>query len=379
MTDTAVLEEARPLPLDSWHRGQSARMVPFAGYSMPIQYPEGIIAEHEWTRTHAGLFDVSHMGQLIVTGEGAVQALEALLPADLASLAPGRMRYSLLLDENGGILDDLIVTNTTADGAPTFYVVVNGAMKHDDIAHMKAHLPAGVTLIYLAAQALLALQGPQAAAVLDRVFPGIATELNFMQGTSRDWNGVTIGIGRSGYTGEDGFELSIPAEEAEAFAERLTAEPEVKPIGLGARDSLRLEAGLPLYGHDLDTGTDPVSAGLTFAISKKRRATGGFPGAERILGLLAEGPPQRRVGLALEGRMAAREGSVLFAGDQPVGRVTSGGFAPTLGHPVAMAYVNAEITGEGTRLEAEVRGKRLAAQLVKMPFVPQRYYRKGDA
>jgi len=379
MTDTAVLEEARPLPLDSWHRGQSARMVPFAGYSMPIQYPEGIIAEHEWTRTHAGLFDVSHMGQLIVTGEGAVQALEALLPADLASLAPGRMRYSLLLDENGGILDDLIVTNTTADGAPTFYVVVNGAMKHDDIAHMKAHLPAGVTLIYLAAQALLALQGPQAAAVLDRVFPGIATELDFMQGTSRDWNGVTIGIGRSGYTGEDGFELSIPAEEAEAFAERLTAEPEVKPIGLGARDSLRLEAGLPLYGHDLDTGTDPVSAGLTFAISKKRRATGGFPGAERILGLLAEGPPQRRVGLALEGRMAAREGSVLFAGDQPVGRVTSGGFAPTLGHPVAMAYVNAEITGEGTRLEAEVRGKRLAAQLVKMPFVPQRYYRKGDA
>jgi len=379
MTDTAVLDEARPLPLDAWHRGQGARMVAFAGYSMPIQYPDGIIAEHEWTRTHAGLFDVSHMGQLIIAGEGAGEALEALLPADLASLAPGRMRYSLLLDDQGGILDDLIVTNVTADGTPTFYVVVNGAMKHEDIAHLKAHLPAGVTLTYLTGHALLALQGPDAAVVLDRLFSGIATELGFMEGTSREWNGVPVGIARSGYTGEDGFELSIPAEQAEALAERLMAEPEVKPIGLGARDSLRLEAGLPLYGHDLDTTTDPVSAGLAFALSKKRRAAGGFPGAERIATLLADGPPQRRVGLALEGRMAAREGSTVFAGDQPVGRVTSGGFAPTLGHPVAMAYIDSEFTGEGTRLEAEVRGKRLPARVVKMPFVPQRYYRKGDA
>jgi aminomethyltransferase len=379
MTDSAVLDEARPLPLDAWHRSKGARMVPFAGYSMPIQYAEGIIAEHEWTRTHAGLFDVSHMGQLIVAGDGAAEALEALLPADLTSLAPGRMRYSLLLDANGGILDDLIVTNITADEGPAFYIVVNGAMKHDDIAHMKAHLPASVTLTYLTDQALLASQGPDAAAVLDRLFPGIATQLSFMEGTSREWNGVPVGIARSGYTGEDGFELSIPAEQVEALAERLTAEAEVKPIGLGARDSLRLEAGLPLYGHDLDAATDPVSAGLTFALSKKRRTDGGFPGADRIAALLTNGPPQRRVGLALEGRMAAREGSLVFAGDQPVGRVTSGGFAPTLGHPIAMAYVEAQFTGEGTRLEAEVRGKRLPARVVKMPFAPQRYYRKGDA
>jgi aminomethyltransferase len=289
------------------------------------------------------------------------------------------MRYSLLLDENGGILDDLIVTNVSVAGTPTFYVVVNGAMKHEDIAHLKAHLRSGVTLTYLTGHALLALQGPDAAAVLDRLFPGIATELGFMEGTSREWNGVPVGIARSGYTGEDGFELSIPAEQVHALAERLTAEPEVKPIGLGARDSLRLEAGLPLYGHDLDTATDPVSASLTFALSKKRRTAGGFAGAERIASLLADGPPQRRIGLALEGRMAAREGSIVFAGDQPVGRITSGGFAPTLGHPIAMAYVDADYTSEGTQLEAEVRGKRLAARVVKMPFVPQRYYRKGDA
>ncbi len=379
MTDSAVLEDARPLPLDAWHRTRGARMVPFAGYSMPIQYSEGIIAEHEWTRAHAGLFDVSHMGQLIVGGEGAAEALEALLPAEVGSLKPGRMRYSLLLDDQGGILDDLIVSNATADGEPTYGIVVNGAMKHDDIAHLKAHLPADVTLTYLTSQALLALQGPEAAAVLDRLFPGIATELDFMQAGSREWDGVTVGIARSGYTGEDGFELSVPAEQVEALAERLTAEPEVKPIGLGARDSLRLEAGLPLYGHDLNTATDPVSAGLTFALSKKRRASGGFRGAERIAALLAEGPPQRRVGLALEGRMAAREGSLVFAGDKQVGRVTSGGFAPSLGHAIAVAYVDVEFTGEGTLLEAEVRGKRLPARVVKMPFVPQRYYRKGDA
>jgi len=354
-------------------------MVPFAGYSMPIQYREGIIAEHEWTRTHAGLFDVSHMGQLIVAGDGAAEALEALLPADIVSLKPGRMRYSLLLNEQGGILDDLIVTNATAGGEPTYGIVVNGAMKHDDIAHMKARLPEGVSLTHLTSQGLLALQGPEASAVLERLFSGIATEVDFMQSIEREWQGVRVGIARSGYTGEDGFELSIPAEQLQALAERLTAEPEVKPIGLGARDSLRLEAGLPLYGHDLDVETDPVSAGLTFAISKKRREAGGYPGAERITPLLAKGPSQRRVGLALEGRMAAREGSVVFAGDQPVGRVTSGGFAPTLGHPIAMAFVDADHTGAGTQLEAEVRGKRLPARVVKMPFVPHRYYRKGEA
>ena len=353
-------------------------MVPFAGYSMPIQYPEGIIAEHEWTRNHAGLFDVSHMGQLIVSGEQAAEALEAILPADLSSLAPGRMRYSLLLDENGGILDDLIVTNISSERGVAFGVVVNGATKHDDIAHIEAHLPAGASLTHLTGQALLALQGPEAAAVLERVFPGISGEVGFMQATTRPFGEETVGIGRSGYTGEDGFELSIPAEQAQALAELLCAQPEVKPIGLGARDSLRLEAGLPLYGHDLTPETDPVSAGLSFAISKKRREGGGFPGAKRIASLLAEGATRRRVGLKLEGRSAAREGSLLFAGSREIGRVTSGGFSPTRSQPIAMAYVDADHAGEGTQLEAEVRGKRLPATVVKLPFVPPRYHRKGE-
>ncbi len=354
-------------------------MVGFAGYWMPIQYSGGIIAEHEWTRSHAGLFDVSHMGQLIVSGEVALEALQALLPADLSSLPLGRMRYSLLLDENGGILDDLIVSNITGDEGPAFYVVVNGATKQADIAHIEARLPAGVRLDHLAGHALLALQGPESAAVLERLFPGIAGELGFMQGTSRAFGAATVGIGRSGYTGEDGFELSIPAEHAKRLVNLLCAEAEVQPVGLGARDSLRLEAGLPLYGHDLDTNTDPVSAGLAFAISKARRADGGFPGAGRIAGLLADGPQRRRVGLLLEGSAAAREGSLVFAGTHEAGKVTSGGFSPTLGCSIAMAYVDAEHGAEGTVLEAEVRGRRLPARVVKMPFVPHKYHRKGDA
>jgi len=380
MTDsTDPAAEPSLLPLDEWHRSRGARMVPFAGYAMPIQYPEGIIAEHEWTRTHAGLFDVSHMGQLVVAGEGAAAALEALLPADLSSLAPGRMRYSLLLDENGGILDDLIVTNISADGAPAFGIVVNGATKDEDIAHMEARLPDGVTLTHLAGQALLALQGPGAAAALQRVFPGIPNEIGFMQASSRPFERVTVGISRSGYTGEDGFELSIPADHAEVLAGRLCADADVKPIGLGARDSLRLEAGLPLYGHDLGPETDPVSAGLAFAISKARRAGGGFPGAERIAAILAQGPARRRVGLRLDGRAAAREGSLVFAGAREVGRVTSGGFSPTLGAPIAMAYVDADCAAEGTQLEAEIRGKRQPSRVSRLPFVPHNYHRKGDA
>lgn len=379
MTETATAEETQALPLDAWHRARGARMVPFAGYWMPIQYRDGIIAEHDWTRSHAGLFDVSHMGQLIVSGRGAAAALEALLPADLASLAPGRMRYSLLLDENGGILDDLIVTNLSTEERAAFYVVVNGATKHDDIAHIAPRLPAGVTLDHLADHALLALQGPEAAMVLDRLFPGVGDEIEFMQGTARPFEGARVGIGRSGYTGEDGFELSVPAPLAQSLAERLCADSAVRPIGLGARDSLRLEAGLPLYGHDLSAETDPVSAGLTFAISKARRAGGGFPGAERILALLADKPPTRRVGLRLDGRMAAREGSILFSGGQEVGRVTSGGFSPTLGQPIAMAYVARDHAAEGTVLEAQVRGKRLPATVVRMPFVPHHYHRKGGA
>jgi len=361
--------EPLALPLDGWHRARGGRMVDFAGYWMPVQY-EGIIAEHTWTREHAGLFDVSHMGQLTVTGEGAVEALEALLPADIAALKPGRQRYSLLLDEQGGILDDLMVTNRGDD----FYLVVNGAMKWDDIGHLREFLPDEITLNHLDEQALLALQGPEAAAVLAGLVPG-AAELKFMHAAVLDWNGVALGVSRSGYTGEDGFEISVPGEAAEALAEALCADERVKPIGLGARDSLRLEAGLPLYGHDLSEETDPVSAGLAFAISKRRRAEGGFMGADAVLAALADGTPLVRVGLALEGRQAAREGAAVFAGEAEAGRVTSGGFSPSLGHPIAMAYVDAAHSAAGTVLSIDVRGKRLAASVVPMPFVPHRYHR----
>jgi aminomethyltransferase len=384
MSDNAEADMLETLPLDAWHRARGARMVPFAGYEMPIQYAGpfgGILAEHEWTRGHAGLFDVSHMGQLAVGGEGAREALEALLPADVSSLEPGRTRYSLLLAEDGGILDDLMVTNR----GDHFYVVVNGATKWDDIAHLREHLPDEVTLTHLDDHGLLALQGPEAAGALGRLglmpFEGTPAldELGFMRAGSFSWEGRPLGVGRSGYTGEDGFEISVRAEDVEALADALCALPEVKPVGLGARDSLRLEAGLPLYGHDLTPQTDPVSAGLAFAIGKARRRSGGFPGAGRVLELLESGPPTRRVGLSLEGRMAAREGAPVFAGDRRVGTVTSGGFSPTLGHPIAMAYVDATHSADGTELEIEVRGKRLPARVVPMPFVPHRYHRKGTA
>jgi aminomethyltransferase len=379
MSDEAEAETLEKLPLDAWHRSHGARMVGFAGYEMPIQY-EGILAEHEWTRHHAGLFDVSHMGQLMVTGEGVVEALEALLPADISSLKPGRIRYSLLLAEDGGILDDLMVTNVTPEGGePAYYLVVNGATKWDDIGHLREHLPDEITLTHLDDRALLALQGPEAAAALERIMRGVTDQLGFMQAVEFEFGELHLMIARSGYTGEDGFEISVAAEHAERLADRLCAEIEVKPIGLGARDSLRLEAGLPLYGHDLTPETDPVSAGLESAISKARRKQGGFPGAERILKLLDKGAPTRRVGLALEGRMAAREGAAVFAGEEKVGTVTSGGFSPTLGHPIAMAYVGKAHTSEGTALELEVRGKRLPARVVPMPFVPHRYHRKGAA
>jgi aminomethyltransferase len=365
------------LPLDTWHRARGARMVPFAGYLMPIQY-EGIIAEHEWTRTNAGLFDVSHMGQLIVSGEGAAEALENLLPGDISALKPGRVRYSLLLNEDGGILDDLMVTNVTQeDGEPTYYLVVNGATKWDDIGHLREFLPDEIAISHLDDRALLALQGPRAAEALERVIPGIAAELSFMQAGNAKWNGVDVGVGRSGYTGEDGFELSVPAEQVEALAEALCAQDMVKPVGLGARDSLRLEAGLPLYGHDLDEETDPVTADLAFALSKKRRETGGFPGADKILHLLDHGPSAKRVGLLIDGRMAAREGAAIHAGNARIGTVTSGGFAPSVGQPIAMGYVEAGHALSGTALTIEMRGKQIAATVTDMPFVPHRYFRRN--
>ena len=363
-----------PLPLDAWHRARGARMVPFAGYEMPIQY-EGIVAEHNWTREQAGLFDVSHMGQLHITGEGADAALEAVLPIDLSTLKHGNPRYSLLLDENGGVLDDLMVTRWN-DG---FYLVVNGATKWDDIAHMREHLPDEVNISHMDEHALLALQGPQAFAALERHVIGDTPlgALTFMKGATFTFKGAMtdVWISRSGYTGEDGFEISLDAEKAAEVADLLCAEPEVKPIGLGARDSLRLEAGLPLYGHDMTPETSPIEAGLIFGINKRRRTEGGYPGAGRINREIAEGTQHKWVGLKVEGRMPAREGASVFAGNEHVGTVTSGGFSPTLGYPIAMAYVSVAHAEPGTALEIEVRNKRLAASVVPTPFVPHRYFR----
>jgi aminomethyltransferase len=374
--------ETQILPLDLWHRERGGRMVEFAGYWMPVQY-EGIIAEHVWTRENAGLFDVSHMGQLgVASADGdqaiAAAALEALLPGEITALKPGRMRYSLLLDEAGGILDDLIVLNTGHDYA----IVVNGATKWDDIAHLREHLADEITLSHHDEQGLLALQGPKAVDALDRIGLVPAAEdvlplasLKFMQAGIYDWGGRRLAISRSGYTGEDGFEISVHGADIEALATALCEQPEVKPIGLGARDSLRLEAGLPLYGHDLTPDTDPVSAGLGFAISKRRRAAGGFPSARQILHLLEQGAPLTRVGLSLDGRQAAREGATVWFGDRQVGHVTSGGFSPSLQRPIAMAYVESACAATGSSLEVEMRGKRLAASVVPMPFVPHRYIR----
>jgi len=364
------------LPLDSWHRDHGARMVPFAGYEMPIQYAGehgGIVAEHNWTRTSASLFDVSHMGQLSVSGDRAAQELERLLPSGIANLAAGRMRYSLLVTEAGGIIDDLIVTNT----GPHLALVVNGACKWDDIAHLREHLDDDITLTHFDDFALLALQGPKAEAVLEAIVPGVS-ELTFMTAGLFRFDGQHIWVSRAGYTGEDGFEISIHENHARALADALVADERVHPAGLGARDSLRLEAGLPLYGHDLSPNTDPVSAGLTFALAKARREAGGYFGHSAVLARLEDGGcTQRRVGLSLDGRQPGREGAQVFSGDTHVGTVTSGGFSPSLGHPIAMAYVDSEFTAEGTPLEIEVRGRRLPAKVTPLPFVPHQYKRKG--
>lgn len=366
--------EILKLPLDSWHRARGGRMVPFAGYEMPVQY-EGIMAEHLWTREHAGLFDVSHMGQLTFSGEGLEAALEALMPADLQAAKFARPVYSLLLAENGGILDDLMLTRLKEGEV---YMVVNGATKWDDIAHFREHLADEITLNHMDEQALLALQGPEAVTALQRVVPGVEA-LVFMQGAPFVWQGHDLWISRSGYTGEDGFEISLPGEAAEALADALAAQPEVKPIGLGARDSLRLEADLPLYGHDLDTETTPVSAALGFALKKRRREEGGFPGHARIMLEREAGPIAKRVGLIVEGRQPVREGAaVVDAEGSEVGKVTSGGFAPSVQKPIAMAYVPTALAVPGTRVTLAQRGKVHHAEVVEMPFVPHRYVRKGS-
>jgi aminomethyltransferase len=370
----AEAEQLGKLPLDGWHRDHGGRMVPFAGYEMPVQY-DGIIAEHLWTRENAGLFDVSHMGQLLIHGRSVDIALEALMPGDFQAAADMKPKYSLLLDDDGGIIDDLMATRRGDD----FYVVVNGATKHGDIAVLEARLPGDVVVDHMREQALLALQGPRAAEVLETIVPGVS-ELGFMQGGPFHWEGHNLWISRSGYTGEDGFEISVPANAAPTLADAITAHELAKPIGLGARDSLRLEAGLPLYGHDLDTATTPVMAGLTFAINKRRRAEGGFAGALRILAELENGPPQKRVGFEIERRQPVREGALVLDGEgNEVGKITSGGFSPSLQRPIAMGYVASHLAEPGTALKLEQRSKLFDARVTAMPFVPHRYHRKGAA
>ncbi|HET6526490.1 glycine cleavage system aminomethyltransferase GcvT [Sphingopyxis sp.] len=365
--------ETATLPLDAWHRAKGGRMVEFAGYWMPIQY-EGIMAEHLWTRENAGLFDVSHMGQLQLSGDGVAEALETLVPGDISALKPGRMRYSLLLDEDGGILDDLMITNE----GDQYGIVVNGAVKWDDIGHLRENLPDHITLNHNEDYGLLALQGPKAIDALARLVPEAAT-LVFMQAARATWQGHAIGLSRSGYTGEDGFEISLPDEALTAFADALCAMDEVKPIGLGARDSLRLEAGLPLYGHDMTPEIDPAEADLGFAVSKRRREEENFPGAARILGHLEDGPPRKRVGLTVDGKLPVREGAKLFDGEDEIGVVTSGGFAPSVGAPIAMGYVPRDHAAPGTAIAAEVRGKLVHCTVTAMPFIPHRYVRKQGA
>jgi aminomethyltransferase len=369
-----LAETAAPLkqtPLYAFHRALGARMVPFAGYEMPVQYPTGILAEHLHTRSQAGLFDVSHMGQIRLAGGGCLSALESLVPGDLQALQPMRMRYSLLLNEAGGVLDDLMAMRL-ADG---LFLVVNAARKEADLAHLRDRLGASTSIEPLADRALLALQGPAAAAVLSRFVEGIA-RLRFMSAAEVTIGGQQCLVTRSGYTGEDGFEISLPSHEAEGFARRLIAELEVLPIGLGARDSLRLEAGLCLYGHDIDETTTPIEADLAWTIGKRRRAEGGFPGAATILRQLAEGARRKRVGVRPDGRAPAREDTEIVddAGNR-LGHVSSGGFGPSVGRPVAMGYVDSAHAMEGAALQLLVRGAARPARVVRLPFVPTRYYR----
>lgn len=368
-------------PLDALHRELGARMVPFAGYAMPVQYPAGLLAEHHHTRQAASLFDVSHMGQIRLLGAGASEALERLIPMDVQGLGLHRQRYGLLLDEHGGILDDLMFVNRgVADGGDLF-LIVNGACKHADLAHIERHLGTQCTVQPQFDRGLLALQGPLAAVALARLLPQVQ-DLVFMTGLACTWEGADLYITRSGYTGEDGFEISLPAAATEAFARALLAQPEVKPAGLGARNSLRLEAGLPLYGNDIDTGTTPVEAALAWSIQKVRRSggarAGGFPGAERVLGQLDGAVPveRRRVGLVARERVPVREHVALENFDgQTVGETTSGLLSPTLNQPIAMAYVQADYAEPGTELFAMVRGKPVPMVVQAMPFVPTRYYR----
>jgi len=359
-------------PLHGLHVVLGAKMAPFAGYDMPLHYAAGILGEHKHTRASASLFDVSHMGQARLYGDEAAAALERLVPGDIQALAKGRMRYSLLTSAAGGILDDLMITRMEDH----FYVVYNAARKDVDERHITAHLlPAGCTLEVMADQALIALQGPAAAAALGRHAPG-APALSFLSAAYMAVAGAPAIVSRSGYTGEDGYEISLPAAMAQDVARALLGEPEVAAAGLGARDSLRLEAGLCLYGADIDETTSPIEAGLAWTIGKRRKIEGGFLGAEPIMAQLFDGPPRRRVGILPDGRAPARAHTpILDADGAPVGEVTSGGFSPTLGRPIAMGYVATDFATDGAPVGLEIRGRVRPGHIAPMPFVPHHYKR----
>ena len=370
MTDQEV-QDLKHTPLDALHREWDAKMAPFAGYDMAVQFGEGIIAEHRHTRAKASIFDVSHMGQAKLSGDDAQAALETLVPGDIQALSPGKTRYTLLTNEQGGILDDLMVTNR----GDHLYLVVNAARKDADFAHIRSRLAGRAELEILDGQALVALQGPAAAAVMGRLHaeaPGMA----FMTAAALDLDGIPCFVTRSGYTGEDGYEISVAASDAEKLARRLLAEEEVLPAGLGARDSLRLEAGLCLYGHDIDETTTPVEAGLSWVVGKRRREEGGFPGHQIILDQLKTGAAKKRVGLKPDGRAPARDSTPVENADgEVIGEVTSGGYGPSVEGPISMGYVKTEYASPGTPVNLRVRGKALPGSVVELPFVERRYYK----
>lgn len=369
---TVTTEILRRTPLHALHVELGAKLVPFAGYEMPVQYPAGILKEHLHARGRAGLFDVSHMGQAFLDGDDPAAALESLTPADLKALGEGRQRYGLLLNDRGGIKDDFMTTRLAGERA--LYLVVNAAMKEADFAYIGEKLAGRAVLTPAPSRALLALQGPAAAAVLERHSPGIA-KLIFMQAVRATVAGVPAIVSRTGYTGDDGFEISLEGADAEGVARALLAEEEVQPIGLGARDSLRLEAGLCLYGHDMDESTDPVEANLVWAIGKRRKLEKGFPAADAIMDKVLHGAGRKRVGIRPEGRAPAREGAEIMAGGRVIGRVTSGGFGPSLNGPIAMGYVETAFAADGTKVDLMVRGQALPAEVAPMPFVPHTYKR----
>lgn len=382
-----MADALKKTPLNALHKSLGARMVEFAGYEMPVQYPLGVLKEHLHTREKAGLFDVSHMGQAFLKtkeaklgDEGAHEkvaaAIETLVPGEIKKLKKGGLRYSVLLNENGGILDDLMITRPARDDRQgLLFLVVNAATKDDDFALIEDNLASSAELEIAGDRALLAIQGPGAAGVVESLISGAAKQ-TFMTMRPYDWDGADLIVSRCGYTGEDGFEISVPGARAEALAKALLAHPDVEPAGLGARDSLRLEAGLCLYGHDLTPEISPVEGNIAFAVGKRRREEGGFPGADRVLHELQEGPSRLRVGLRPEGRAPARAGTQIQSEDgKIIGTVTSGGFGPTLGAPVAMGYVEMEHAEAGTQVNLMVRGKALPARVADMPFVPHRYYR----